>query len=68
MENSHVQDFKSLDSMDSNLSETTRRHGARNHNRIAPNGQFNPAFGTFIVNKFNNIVLKRTRIEKNLPA
>ncbi|CAB3989408.1 Transmembrane channel 5 [Paramuricea clavata] len=46
MEDRHVEDFKSLESIDSGLSDATRRHGPRNQHRIAPSGQLNPAFGT----------------------
>jgi hypothetical protein len=45
MEDRHVEDFKSLESIDSGLSDTTRSHGPRNQHRIAPSGQLNPAFG-----------------------
>ena len=45
MENERVEQFQSLQSMDSDMSEASRRHGARSQQGITPNRQFNLAFG-----------------------
>jgi hypothetical protein len=45
MDRQHIEDFKSLASMDSDLSDASRRHGPTDQRIHAPNGQFNPAFG-----------------------
>lgn len=58
MDNSHNENFKSFDWINSGISDMTRRHGPRptfNRHRVAPNAQFNPAFGTIHYQTFNRV-------------
>ncbi|XP_028395382.1 uncharacterized protein LOC114519456 [Dendronephthya gigantea] len=45
MNKGHIEDFKSIASIDSDMSEATRRHGGRGQQTVTPIGEFNPAFG-----------------------
>lgn len=62
MENGHREQFQSLQSMDSDMSEATRRHGARSQQSIAPNGQFNPAFGMLHSNLLSSYSTQKTSV------